>query len=104
MLIPAASGPRWSADGRSRPPAPPATHPTAYELVGSSRARRQQRGGPADRYAKCLDGRQDVANRRIEDLLRECEVGILNRTEALGIASRGLIGALRLGSSDSRSP
>jgi hypothetical protein len=25
------------------------------------------------RYAKCLDGRQDVANRRIEDLLRECE-------------------------------
>ncbi|MGW3513617.1 hypothetical protein ACWDMZ_40440, partial [Streptomyces sp. NPDC000994] len=23
------------------------------------------------RYAKCLDGRQDVANRRIEDLLRE---------------------------------
>lgn len=25
------------------------------------------------RYAKCLDGRQDVANRRIEDLLREYE-------------------------------
>ncbi|GKQ34040.1 hypothetical protein ALMP_05910 [Streptomyces sp. A012304] len=23
------------------------------------------------RYAKCLDGRQDVTNRRIEDLLRE---------------------------------
>ncbi len=23
------------------------------------------------RYAKCIDGRQDVANRRIEDLLRE---------------------------------
>ncbi|WP_371676657.1 hypothetical protein [Streptomyces sp. NBC_01276] len=25
------------------------------------------------RYAKCLDGRQEVANRRIEDLLREYE-------------------------------
>ncbi|GAA0539686.1 hypothetical protein GCM10010390_47090 [Streptomyces mordarskii] len=25
------------------------------------------------RYAKCLDGRQDVANRRIEDLLCEYE-------------------------------
>lgn len=25
------------------------------------------------RYAKCLDGRQDVANRYIEDLLRESE-------------------------------
>ena len=25
------------------------------------------------RYAKCIDGRQDVANRRIEDLLREYE-------------------------------
>lgn len=25
------------------------------------------------RNAKCLDGRQDVANRRIEDLLREYE-------------------------------
>ena len=25
------------------------------------------------RYTKCLDGRQDVANRRIEDLLRERE-------------------------------
>lgn len=25
------------------------------------------------RYAKCLDGRQDIANRRIEDLLREYE-------------------------------
>ncbi|MYX41795.1 hypothetical protein GTW59_12025 [Streptomyces sp. SID89] len=25
------------------------------------------------RYAKCLDGRQDVADRRIEDLLREYE-------------------------------
>ncbi|MFF0304948.1 hypothetical protein ACFYTV_30100, partial [Streptomyces sp. NPDC004562] len=25
------------------------------------------------RYAKCLDGRQDVANRRIEELLREYE-------------------------------
>jgi integrase len=25
------------------------------------------------RYTKCLDGRQDVANRRIEDLLREYE-------------------------------
>lgn len=25
------------------------------------------------RYSKCLDGRQDVANRRIEDLLREYE-------------------------------
>ncbi|MGX1091265.1 hypothetical protein RKD47_001946 [Streptomyces albogriseolus] len=25
------------------------------------------------RYAKCPDGRQDVANRRIEDLLREYE-------------------------------
>ncbi|MDQ0751291.1 hypothetical protein QF034_005522 [Streptomyces africanus] len=25
------------------------------------------------RYAKCLDGQQDVANRRIEDLLREYE-------------------------------
>ncbi len=25
------------------------------------------------RYAKCLDGRQDVANRRSEDLLREYE-------------------------------
>lgn len=25
------------------------------------------------RYAKCLDGRHDVANRRIEDLLREYE-------------------------------
>ncbi|MDQ0578106.1 hypothetical protein QF030_000284 [Streptomyces rishiriensis] len=25
------------------------------------------------RYAKCLDGRQNVANRRIEDLLREYE-------------------------------
>lgn len=25
------------------------------------------------RYAKCLDGRLDVANRRIEDLLREYE-------------------------------
>ncbi|MFB7233297.1 hypothetical protein ACFCXK_00770 [Streptomyces sp. NPDC056269] len=24
-------------------------------------------------YAKCLDGRQDVANRRIEDLIREYE-------------------------------
>lgn len=24
-------------------------------------------------YAKCLDGRQDVANRRIEDLLRKYE-------------------------------
>ncbi|MGW5635891.1 hypothetical protein [Streptomyces sp. NPDC003832] len=23
------------------------------------------------RFAKCLDGRQDIANRRIEDLLRE---------------------------------
>ncbi len=27
----------------------------------------------AERAAKCLDGRQDVANRRIEDLLREYE-------------------------------
>lgn len=26
---------------------------------------------PLTRYAKCLDGRQDVANRGIEDLLRE---------------------------------
>ncbi|MFF9343225.1 hypothetical protein ACF1CG_26170 [Streptomyces sp. NPDC014773] len=25
------------------------------------------------RYAKCLDGRQEVPNRRIEDLLREYE-------------------------------
>jgi hypothetical protein len=25
------------------------------------------------RYAKCLDGRQEVANRRIEDLLGEYE-------------------------------
>ncbi len=25
------------------------------------------------RYAKCIDGRQEVANRRIEDLLREYE-------------------------------
>ncbi|MFE4207641.1 hypothetical protein ACFRSX_10315 [Streptomyces goshikiensis] len=25
------------------------------------------------RYAKCLDGRQEVANRRVEDLLREYE-------------------------------
>ncbi|MGC4981455.1 hypothetical protein ACLQ18_12540 [Streptomyces sp. DT193] len=25
------------------------------------------------RYTKCLDGRQDVASRRIEDLLRERE-------------------------------
>jgi hypothetical protein len=25
------------------------------------------------RYAKCLDGRQEVANNRIEDLLREYE-------------------------------
>jgi hypothetical protein len=25
------------------------------------------------RYAKCLDGRQDVANRRLEELLRENE-------------------------------
>ncbi|MFE6284518.1 hypothetical protein [Streptomyces sp. NPDC057877] len=25
------------------------------------------------RYAKCLDGRQEVANRRIEELLREYE-------------------------------
>jgi hypothetical protein len=28
---------------------------------------------PPTRYAKCLDERQDVANQRIEDLLREYE-------------------------------
>ncbi|MDX3135971.1 hypothetical protein PV367_40675 [Streptomyces europaeiscabiei] len=34
-------------------------------------ARGQQRPGALSRYAKCLDGRQDVDNRRIGELLGE---------------------------------
>ncbi|MFE9397162.1 hypothetical protein [Streptomyces flavidovirens] len=30
-------------------------------------------GGALSRYAKCLDGSQEVAKRRVEDLLREYE-------------------------------
>ncbi|MET9981226.1 tyrosine-type recombinase/integrase [Streptomyces rochei] len=54
------------------------------------------------RYAKCLDGRQDVANRRIEDLLREYELAS-NRCcflgpwcQARGLAVLGGIACCRL--------
>ncbi|MGW0146766.1 hypothetical protein ACWDVU_14280 [Streptomyces sp. NPDC003333] len=41
------------------------------------------------RYAKCLDGRQNVANRLIEDLLREYEWRHLPRHWSPWSLSRG---------------
>lgn len=42
------------------------------------------------RYAKCLDGRQDVANRRIEELLREYEWKVPHQDRGPGHFVRGL--------------
>jgi hypothetical protein len=47
--------------------------------------------GPTTRNAKCLDGRQNVANRRIEDLLREYEGDPFPLSRPLATASRGLV-------------
>lgn len=56
----------WPQWGAGSPPGRPSVAPAAWRAGNSVQVL-------LARYVKCLDGRQDVANRRIEDLLREYE-------------------------------